>query len=390
MTNVFDSQALVDLIRKQEQGIGSGVTVKKAMLNTAVSRCVHLISFAIGYLPLHLIDKAEKQKAREHPLFSILHKTPNDWQTAFNFRQLMQRRALVNGNAYALIVRSGNRVVRLVPLDPLRVKPVQKKDWTVEYHYSASGKAKKILKPHEILHVYADSEDGISGLSMVQVAANAINLAEQADNAAKRLFENGMMVGGALSHPGSLSPDARVHLEASMKERHAGADNAGKWMVLEEGMTAAQFASTAHDAQQLETRKHQVEEIGRAFGVPRPFLGLDDTSWGSGVDVLGQIFVRYALNPWFTAWEQAVDRSCLTDSERDQFGAKFNDGALIRGNMKDQAEFWAKALGSGGHQPWMTYQEVREISDLPDQEIAPNPLAIKKETANEPTQTSRD
>ncbi|MBL4767642.1 MAG: phage portal protein [Rhodobacteraceae bacterium] len=256
------------------------------------------------------------------------------------------------------------------------------------YHYRKSGAGPKVLKSSEILHVYADSDDGITGLSMVQVAANAIELAGKADKAAQRLFDNGMMVGGALTHPERLSQEAHARLEASLSEKHKGTENVGKWMLLEEGMTAKAFASTAHDAQQLETRKHQVEEIGRAFGVPRPFLGLDDTSWGSGVDVLGQIFVRYALNPWFTAWEQAAERSLLTDKEQDKYSAKFNAGALIRGNMKDQSEFFAKALGSGGHQPWMTYEEVRTISDLPEKEIGPNPMAMKKDTQNEPSQTS--
>jgi HK97 family phage portal protein len=239
------------------------------------------------------------------------------------------------------------------------------------------------------LHIYADSKDGIKGLSMVQVAADAINIAAQADHAARRLFKNGMMVGGALSHPGKLSQDARDHLRSSMDEKYKGEDNAGKWMILEEGLVASQLATTAQDSQQIETRRYQVEDIARAFGVPRPFLGMDDTSWGSGVDVLGQIFVRYALNPWFTVWEQAIKRSLIDPAEMDQYEAKFNPGALIRGNMKDQAEFFAKALGSGGHQPWMGYDEIRDISDLPEREIAPNPLAaqmtFKQEPSNEPS-----
>lgn len=372
---VTDSQALIEAMRNEIGGSSVKINVDRAMQQTSVSRCVHLISFAIGMLPLHLIDSKTKTKARDHSLFPLLHIMPNDWQTAFNFRQLMQRRALVNGNAYAFIVRSGNKIVRLVPLDPVQVRPVQRDDWQVEYHYSPPKGGRRILKPSEVLHIYADSKDGITGLSMVQIAAEAIQLAEHAAKASRRMFENGMMVGGALSKDGKLSPEAYGRLKASMENKHQGPENAGKWMILEEGMTANAFASTAIDAQQLETRKLQVEEIARAFGVPRPFLGVDDTSWGSGVDVLGQIFVRYALAPWFTAWEQAIKRSLLDVREREQFEAKFNDGALLRGSMKDQANFFAKALGSGGHQPWMNYEEIRDISDLPSRDIEPNAMA---------------
>lgn len=383
----LDDPRFLEFVRKGNPG-GSKVSIAEAMNNPAVFRCVSLISYSIGYLPLHLMDVETKEKVRDHSLFPLLHREPNDWQTAFNFRQLMQRRALVNGNAYALVVRSGPRVVRLVPLDPTMVTPRQRNDWSVEYVYSPKNGVTRVLPPQDVLHIYADSHDGICGTSMVEVAAGAIALARDTERAQHRLFKNGMMVGGALVHPEKVGPEALASLRASMEERFQGVENAGKWMILEEGMEPKQFANTAKDSQQIETRELQVEEIGRAFGVPRPFLGLDDTNWGSGVDVLGQIFVRYALNPWFTAWEQAIKRTCLTDKEKDRLEAKFNAGALLRGSMKDQGEYFAKALGSGGHQPWMEYDEVRDSMDLPEKAIAPNPLAQTKEQGNEPPKAS--
>ena len=139
-------------------------------------------------------------------------------------------------------------------------------------------------------------------------------------------------------------------------------------MGLESGQT------TGKDAQALEQRAMQIEEIGRAFGVPRPLLGVDDTSWGSGIDVLGQMFVQYGLNPWFEAWQQAIERDLLTDSEADTLQAKFNPGGLLRGNMASQSEFWAKALGAGGQQPFGTPEEAREAFDwpaIPRDQLAP-------------------
>jgi HK97 family phage portal protein len=171
-----------------------------------------------------------------------------------------------------------------------------------------------------------------------------------------------------------------------MKERES-AENAHRWLILEEGMDANPFSQTSKDSQHIETRQHQIEEIGRVFSVPLPHQMDDDTSWGSGIDVLGQFFVRYGLAPWFTAWEQAVRRDLLTDEEKDRYYAKFNDGALLRGSMKDQAEFFAKALGSGGHQPWMDVDEVRALQELgkaaPGQ-LPPAP-GQKKDNGNEPS-----
>lgn len=368
---------------------GSEVTVKEAMRNTSVFRCVSLVSYAIGMLPLHVIDAETKEKARENPLFSLLHGKPNDWQTAFNFRQYMQRNALVHGNAYALIIRSMGRVIQLVPLDPGTVEVKQNRDWSVEYRYTPKKGELRVIKPADMLHVYADSDNGFDGMSMVKVAARAIELARDLEKSQAKLFKNGMLLGGMLTHPETLSPEAHARLEESLIKKYSGVDNVGRWIVGEEGITPHQFTSTAKDSQQIESRAFQIEEIARAFGVPRPFLGVDDTSWGSGIDVLGQIFVRYALNPWFTAWEQAVKRSCMSDEEAARLDVKFNAGALLRGSMKDQSDFFAKALGSGGHQPWMDYEEVRDTMDLPKKEIAPNALAQSTETnGDEPEDTA--
>lgn len=353
---------------------GAAVTVASAMRNTTVFRCVSLISYTMAMLPLQLHHAADKAKAKEHPLYDVLAVQPNDWQSAFDFRALMQLRALVRGNAYALIVRSMGRVIRLVPLTPSMVTVKQNADWSVEYRYQPNKGPQQVFRADEILHLRGLSEDGLQGLSLVKQAAEAIGLALQAQKAAGRLFAQGMIVGGALKHPTKLSPEAYERLKASMAERR-GAEGAHKDLILEEGMEWQSFTSTSKDSQHLETRAMQIEEIARVFGVPRPLLGVDDTSWGSGIDVLGQMFVRYGLAPWFTAWEQAIRRSCLVGPEKHQLYAKFNDGALLRGSMKDQSEFYAKALGSGGHQPWMTAPEIRDLMDLADIDPATLPSA---------------
>lgn len=374
--------ALIEFMRLgYESASGATVTTETAMRNTSLFRAVSLISYAIGMLPLQLIDEATKKKADSHPLYRLLHREPNNWQTAFDFRTLMQLRALLKGNAYALIIRSRDvrtgkdKIVRLVPLDPDKVTPEQQADWSVRYKYQPAQGAQRWFEPHEIFHLRGLSLDGLNGLSLVKQARDAIGLALSAEMAAGRLFKNGAFVGGALRHPGKLSDTSFDSLKASMAEKE-GADNAGKTLILEEGMEYQQFGQNARDAQMTELRKMQVEEIARVTGVPRPLLMVDETSWGSGIEALGRFFVQYALGPWFEAWQQAAERSLLTDDEKDRFSIKFNAGALLRGSTKDQADFFAKALGAGGAPGWMSPNEVRDLQDMPaDTDPASNTIS---------------
>lgn len=364
--------ALLDYLRTgHASSSGVEVTVERAMRNTAVFRSVSLISQSIGMLPLHLVSKATKEKARDNPLFRVLHRRPNAWQTAYDFRTLMQHRALVKGNGYAQIIRSRdfrrgrNTVIGLVPLDPDRTTPIQNPDFSVSYRYQPSKGSQTTFDPGDVFHLRSMSSDGLTGMSLVRQAADAIGLAIAADLALGRLYKNGSFVNGYISHPKTLGKEAQETLRWNWDTRYAGADNAGRTPVFEEGMRYEHLGSTAKDAQSHETRGRQLEEIARIFGVPRPLLMIDETSWGSGIDVLGQFFVRYGLNPWFEAWQQAAERSLLTDDEADELEVKFNAGALLRGSMKDQGDFFAKALGTGGQQAWMTPNEVREVLDMP-------------------------
>jgi len=384
----FDDPAFYQFMRNgggSQTESGANITAKTAMKNTTILRCVSLIAFSIGMLPLHLQHKDDKTNAKEHPLFRVLHRKPNAWQTAFEFRSLMQQRALTDGDAFALIVRSGSRVTQLVPLDGSRVQVTQRSDWALEYTVNRGSNGAQVFQQSDIFHLrYGLSDDGFTGLSLVKQAAEAIGLALQSEKSAARMFRNGMIIGGALKHPGKLSPEAYERLKSSMND-DAGAENAHKWKILEEGMELEPNTQTGVQAQALEQRKHQIEETARPFGVPRPLLGVDDTSWGSGIDVLGQFFVRYGLNPWFEAWQQAIERSLLSDADADVYEVKFNAAALMRGSMKDQAEFFAKGLGSGGHTPWLHPDEPRDWLDLPRRDDLP-PAMGQQQTGgpNEP------
>lgn len=381
----FDDPRFYEFIRGGSGSMteaGISISPKVALKNTSVLRCVSLLSFSIGMLPLHLQDKATKEAATEHALFKLLHRRPNAWQTAFEFRSLMQQRALTDGSSYALKVRSGNRITQLVPLANCIAE--QQSDWSVKYRVNRKDGSHVTYDQKDIFHLrYGLSEDGVTGLSLVKQAGEAIALALQAEKSAARMFRQGMIVGGYIKHKDKLSPEAYHRLKESM---NGGAEDAHKWKILEEDMEMHTFNAVGREGQGLEQRGFQIEEVARTFGVPRPLLMMDDTSWGSGIDVLGQFFVRYSLNPWFEAWQQAIERDLLSEADADKYQAKFNAGALLRGSMKDQAEFFAKGLGSGGHQPWLHPDEVRDWSDLPQRNDLPEPMGAQKGATDDASQ----
>ncbi|WP_207458645.1 phage portal protein [Azospirillum sp. SYSU D00513] len=363
-SSVPSNQALLDAMRV-EPGSAS-VTIEQALNNPAVFRCVDLVSGSIGMLPTYVMRKigGKIEKAEDHPLFDLLMYQPNSWQTPYEFKQVMQFWALVYGNAYAVIVWTGNRVAHLIPIHPSKVVVEQAPDWTVTYKVTRPNGTTVPLPAREVLHLRGMSADGLTGVSRVKKAAETISISLQAGRAAERIFRNGMMVGGNLKHPGKLGPEGKKFLRESLEEIHSGPENAGKWIITEEGMEAKPFANTAKDSQLLEMRAGLVEEIARVFGVPRPLMGVDDTSWGSGIEQLAILFVRFGLAPWFKAWEEALTRSCLPLSDRGVIYFDFDETELLRGTLKDQAEFFARALGSGGHRPWMEANEVREATGL--------------------------
>lgn len=362
------SADLMDYMRGGETASGEYVTSSKALENMAILRCVSLISESIGMLPLNvMVQGDEKAIARDLATHKLLKHRPNDFQGPYKFKSTMQLRALLKGNAYARIIWRGNTPVKMIPLHSDKVTPKLNDDFTLRYEVQRPDGSIVTLAARDVFHLadLADDEHGLIGLSRVKKAKEAIGLALQAEKSAARIFKNGVMAGGALSYPNKLNPQQIKNIQDSLEERYAGTENAHKWMVLEDGIKAEKWANTARDSQLEESRDHQIEEIARCFGVPRPLLMMDDTSWGSGIEQLGIFFIQFGLQHWFNIWEDEVALKLLSERERESYYAKFNEHALLRGTLKDQADFFAKALGSGGSKPFMKPNEVRDRLDLP-------------------------
>lgn len=337
----------------------------ESLRNMAALRCVSLIVTSLGMLPLNLMrNDATKALAKDHPGYRLLKIKPNGWQTPFEFKSMMQLHALEQGNGYARVIWSAGRPIAVVPMALGSVK-AELVGWEMRYTYTRPDGQQVVLPQKEVFHLRDISIDGVEGLGRMKLARDAIALARDAERAAGRVFRTGNLAGGAVEVPKPLSDTAYNRMRQSLDTDYAGADNAQRWMLLEEGAKANKFSATAAEAQHIENRNAQIEEVARAFGVPRPLLMMDDTSWGSGIEQLGIFFVQYGLQFWFTAWEQAAMRTFLSDDELDSLTYKFNERALMRGTLKDQADYFAKASGAGGHPPWMWQNEIRDLSDLP-------------------------
>lgn len=369
-----DDPVMGAFLRGGREGVaGVAVSDRMAMRNSVFYRGTSLIAGSMGMLPLSIFRRkadGTTEKATDHPLYSVFKLDPlgNGAMTPSEFKSYMQLAALLDGNVYARVVRLNGEIQALVPFPRKTVT----KEWSggnLRFkHQPKSGRA-EYLSPDDVFHFRAPvSLDGLNGLGLLDVAADTIGLAHMAEKAMANLMTKGVMAGGALQMKDELGEEAFARLKASLRDDYAGAESAGDWMLLEGGMEAKPFSGSARDSQLVELRKQEAEQGSRFTGVPRPLLMFDETAWGSGIEQLGLYFVVYCLLPWFVIWEEAIWRLLSRQEKKSRDGtimyAKFNERALLRGSMKDQAEFLAKALGSGGGRPFYTQDEARDTLDM--------------------------
>ena len=301
---------------------GKRVNARSAMQMTAVYSCVRILSEAVAGLPLQFYrynDNGGKEKAVDHPLYFLLHDEPNPEMTSFVFRETLMTHLLLWGNAYSQIIRNGKgEIVALYPLMPDRMTVDRDEHGRLYYEYlvydgddvdgrtgtdpKANGKIVR-LHPADVLHIPGLGFDGLVGYSPIAMAKNAIGLAIAAEEYGSKFYANGAAPSGVLEHPGTLKDPGRVR--ESWQSTFGGSSNANKVAVLEEGMKYTPISIAPNEAQFLETRKFQINEIARIFRVPPHMVGDLDKSSFSNIEQQSLEFVKYTLDPWVSRWEQA-------------------------------------------------------------------------------------
>lgn len=343
---------------------GIPVTPENAMKASAVWACVNLISKTLAMLPLIVYQRRTdggRDRAEGHPLYDVLRWQPNRWQTAMEWKEMLQGHLLLRGNAYSQIV-PGRRgfVDQLIPLHPDRVEPEFTEEGTVRYRVTDPDGTQRVLLQDEVFHLRAFSSDGLKGMSVIAYARESIGVALAAESYGARVFSQDARPGGVLEHPGTLSKEARDNLRRSWHEQHAGLQNAHKVAILEEGMKWHQIGLTNEDAQFLQTREFQIADIARYFGVPLHLIQMTEksTSWGTGIEQLSLGFVIYTEMPWMVRWEQAVHRDLIL--AKDRYFAEFLPDALLRGDIKTRYEAYAIGRQWG----WLSVNDVRRFENM--------------------------
>lgn len=351
-----------------ESDAGVRVTPSSAMQSTAVLACVRVISESVASLPCLIYERLPeggKKRAVDHPLYALLHDAPNPYQSAFEFAEMLQGHACLRGNAYAEIIETkGGTVEALVPLHPDKVQTVSYDDGKWAYRLPGTKGGQRTLLRHEMFHLRGLSDDGRVGLSPIALARNAIGLTIATERFGSRFFANDARPGGVLQMPGKLTKEAKGNLKASWQEGHSG-DNQHKVAVLEEGLTWQAIGINPDEAQFLETRKFQTNEIARIFRVPPHLIGDLERSTFSNIEHQSLEFVVHTLRPWLVRWEQAFARALLTAEERRKFTIEILVDALLRGDQKTRFEAYNLARNAG----WMNADEIRErenMNPLPD------------------------
>ena len=354
---------------------GKYVTERSAMQMTAVYCCVRILSEAVASLPLQFYrytDDGGKEKAVEHPLYFLLHDEPNPEMTSFIFRETLMTHLLLWGNAYSQIIRNGKgEVIALYPLMPDRMKVDRDEHGRLYYEYTVYdsddvdgrkgtdkvGRTVR-LQPHDVLHIPGLGFDGLVGYSPIAMAKNAIGLAIATEEYGSKFFANGAAPSGVLEHPGTIKDPSKVR--ESWQATFGGSGNSNKIAVLEEGMKYTPISISPEQAQFLETRKFQIDEIARIFRVPPHMIGDLEKSSFNNIEQQSLEFVKYTLDPWVSRWEQAMVRALLTPDEKKRYFFKFNVDGLLRGDYQSRMNGYATARQNG----WMSANDIRELENL--------------------------
>lgn len=349
---------------------GKPVNETTAMQTTAVYACVRILSEAVASLPVHVYRyRADggKEKVIDHPLYQVLHDEPNPEMTSFVFRETLMSHLLIWGNAYAQIIRDGaGRVLALYPLLPNKMDVQRDDRGEIYYVYSRSSDENPNfkeygdiqLKKEDVLHIPGLGFDGLIGYSPIAMAKNAVGMTLACEEYGASFFANGANPGGVLEHPGVLKDPAKVR--ESWNAVYRGSNNAHKIAVLEEGMKYQQIGIPPEEAQFLETRKFQINEIARLYRIPPHMIGDLDKSSFSNIEQQSLEFVKYTLDPWVIRWEQSLQKALLLPGEKGKYFIKLNVDGLLRGDYQSRMQGYSIGRQNG----WYSTNDIREMEDL--------------------------
>jgi len=359
---------------------GKNINHKTALQVATVFACCRVIGEGVAQVPLKLMKESKDGKSRmpdrEHPLFSILAYRPNNWQTSFEYREMVAWHVALCGNAYSFINRVGGKVAELIPFSPNCVTPKRDaKTLALSYEVRADDGQVMRFPAEAIWHLKGASWDSWQGLEAMKLAREAIGLSITSEESVSRLHTNGVRPSGVYSVEGTLKDDQYKALAKWIDDHVAGTQNVGKPMILDRAAKWFNTQMTGVDAQTLETRRFQIEEVCRFMRVMPIMVGYSDkaTTYASSEQMF-LAHVVHTLAPWYERIEQSINAVLLTDKDRaNGLYANFVEEGLLRGSMKETKDTLLGYVNGG----LMTPNEGRAKLDLnPDADEASDKLRI--------------
>ncbi len=344
---------------------GKVVNEKTAMQTSSVYACIRVLAETIASLPLHVYKRTEngKVKAIDHNLYYLLHDCPNLEMTSFVFRETIMTHLLLWGNSYSQIIRDGrNNILCLYPLLPDKMQVDRNERGDIYYIYNKDGVLYK-LRNDEVLHIPGLGFDGILGYSPIAMAKSAVGMSLAAEEYGSRFFANDARPSLVLQHPGVVKDPSK--LRESWNSVYQGSGNAFKTAILEEGMTVQTLSIPPGDAQFLETRKFQIEEICRIFRVPPHLIADLERATFSNIEHQSISFIDNTIVPWVSRIEQSMQKALISKSERSTYFIKFNLTARLRGDAASRAAFY-QIMRQNGVMSANDIRMLEEMNLIPD------------------------
>jgi len=361
--------AFVEVYGSRESRSGQNVTPATALQVSTVLACVRVLADGIAQVPLKLYrerpDGKGSDPATDHPLYDVLSRRPNPWQTSFGFRETMMFHLPLCWDFFALKNRVGSRgeIRELVPIEPSRMEVKRQPDMSLRYYVTTDRGQKREVPAADVWHVRGPSWNSWVGMDAIRMVREAIGLALAIEADQAQLYKNGLRTSGAYSVEGNLNPEQYQDLRKYIAEWQA---TPGGPLILDRAAKYLAQTMTGVDAQTLESRILQVEEICRGFRVIPIMVGhADKTATYASAEQMFIAHVVHTLTPWCVRIEQAIDSDLLSDEDRRAgIYAKFNLNGLMRGAFKDRIEGYARMLGSGGAPPMAEINELRGFEEM--------------------------
>ncbi len=360
---------IISLLGGTPASSGYSVTEASAMRVSAVAACVQLLGGTIATLPLPIYKQTDKGREKiKPPLWRLLNLQPCPAWTAASMIEWWIRSIAFRGDAFSIIGRDNQgQSNKIIPLHPDKVKVTIDDEGEITYAYKRKDGTAKGVHADDMLHIPGFGYDGTKGrgLSIIKHAAfQSIGVALAADDFSGQFFVNSGMQKHVIKVPGKMDDDAIERLKTEYKNKYAGSENVGKPMVLTQGLDIKEISLSSADVELLDSRKYQVVDIARAFGVPPFMIGSTEntTTWGTGIEQMTLGFVKFTLQAYLNRIEQEINRKLF---RQDEAFVEFNLGGLLRGDSDAESKSLRQARGGSQGPGWETLNEIRAKKNLP-------------------------